>query len=118
MAIPPRTSLIDQSHMILEVADIRIHPGRQAEFETAAELGLSTVFPKARGFLGHQVRHSVESPERYVLLLAWSTLEDHTVAFRGSPLFNEWRNLVAGFFAQAPYVEHFEFASGTDTFMR
>jgi heme-degrading monooxygenase HmoA len=100
--------------MILEIADIRIAPGRQAEFENAAQAGLSTVFPKAQGFRGHQVRHSIESPERYVLLLSWETLEDHTVAFRGSPLFQEWRGLVSGFFAQPPFVEHFTLAGRSD----
>lgn len=93
--------------MILEVADIRITPGRQAEFEKAVERGLSTVFPGAKGFRGYETRHSIESPERYVLLLSWDTMEDHTVGFRGSPLFDEWRVLVAEFFAQPPAVEHF-----------
>jgi len=94
--------------MILEIADIRIQPGRQAAFEQAVQLGLSTVFPKAKGFRGHQVRHSIESPERYVLLLEWETLEDHTVGFRGSALYTQWRGLVSEFFAQPPFVEHFE----------
>jgi heme-degrading monooxygenase HmoA len=99
--------------MILEIADIRITPGRQADFEEAAQLGLNTVFPKAKGFRGHQVRHSIESPERYILLLTWDTLEDHTVTFRSSPLFTEWRNLVSEYFAQAPYVEHFDLVGGS-----
>jgi len=93
--------------MILEVADIRIQPGTSAEFEKAVQLGLTTVFPKARGFVGYEVRRSIESPERYVLLLQWETLEDHTVSFRGSPLFSEWRGYVTSFFAQPPQVEHF-----------
>ena len=93
--------------MILEIADIRIQPGKQAAFEKAAQQGLTTVFPKAKGFRGHEVRHSIESPERYVLLLRWEKLEDHTVEFRGSPLYAEWRGLVSEFFAQPPFVEHF-----------
>jgi heme-degrading monooxygenase HmoA len=68
---------------------------------------LTTVFPKAKGFLGHEVRRSIESPDRYVLLLQWETLEDHTIAFRSSPLFGEWRGFVSSFFAQPPHVEHF-----------
>jgi heme-degrading monooxygenase HmoA len=93
--------------MILEIADIRIQPGQQVPFEKAAQQGLNTVFPKAKGFRGYEVRHSIESPERYVLLLRWDTLEDHTVGFRGSPLYGEWRGLVSEFFAQPPFVEHF-----------
>ncbi|ACB33098.1 Antibiotic biosynthesis monooxygenase [Leptothrix cholodnii SP-6] len=94
--------------MILEIADIRIQPGRQADFERAVKQGFDVVFPQAKGFLGHEVRHGIESPERYVLLLHWATLEDHTVAFRGSPLYAQWRGLVGEFFAQPPLVEHFD----------
>jgi len=99
--------------MILEIADIRVLPGTGAEFEQAAQRGLTTVFPKAQGFLGHEIRHSIESPDRYVLLLQWEKLEDHTVTFRGSPLFAEWRGLVSAFFAQAPHVEHFSLAGSS-----
>lgn len=94
--------------MILEIADIRIKPGQQAAFEKAVHIGMATIFPKAKGFRGHQIRHSIESPERYVLLLEWDTLEDHTVGFRGSPAFAEWRRLVSEYFAEPPFVEHFE----------
>ncbi|MFM2055622.1 MAG: hypothetical protein RLY71_7 [Pseudomonadota bacterium] len=93
--------------MILEVADIRIAPDRQDEFEQAAHHGIQTVTAKSSGFRGYQVRHSIESPERYLLLLEWDTLEDHTVGFRGSAAYTEWRNIVAGFFTQPPVVEHF-----------
>ncbi len=94
--------------MILEVADIRIRPGQQAQFEEAAHRGLSTVIAKARGFRGYKVQHSIESADRYLLLLEWETLEDHTVGFRGSPAMAEWRGLVAAFFAQPPFTEHFK----------
>ena len=93
--------------MILEVADIRITPGRQAEFETAIALGASTVIAHAEGYLSHQVQKCVETPERYLLLVQWQTLEHHTVTFRGGPLFPQWRAIVGPFFAQPPVVEHF-----------
>lgn len=94
--------------MILEIADFRIRPGQQAAFEQAVHQGLRTVFPRAAGFRGYELRHGIESPERYVLLLRWDTLEDHTVGFRGSPLYGEWRGLISEFFTQPPLVEHFE----------
>ena len=98
--------------MILEVADIRIIPGQQVAFEQAAHRGIQTVIARFKGFRGYEVRRSIESPERYVLLLQWDTLEDHTVGFRGSPAHAQWRSVVAEFFAQAPFVEHFT-ATGT-----
>ncbi|MBN8508512.1 MAG: antibiotic biosynthesis monooxygenase [Burkholderiales bacterium] len=93
--------------MILEVADIRITPGRQAEFDAAIQRGLADVIGRARGFRGFKVNKGVESPERYLLMIFWDTLEDHTVAFRGGPLFAEWRAIVGPFFAAPPQVEHF-----------
>ena len=94
--------------MILELADIRIAPGRNADFEAAIEHGIRSVIGRAQGFKGAKVNRGIESPERYVLQIFWETLEDHTVAFRGGPLFAEWRAIVGPFFAAPPVVEHFE----------
>ena len=94
--------------MILEIADIRIKLGQQAAFEEAVEVAMQTIFPKAKGFCGYHFNRCIESPERYVLQLTWNTLEHHTVAFRGSPLYTEWRSMVGDFFAQPPQVAHFE----------
>lgn len=94
--------------MILELADIRIQPGQQAAFEQAIELGLSSVVSQSKGFRGAKVNHGIENPERYVLQIFWETLEDHTVGFRESELFAEWRAIVGPFFAAPPQVEHFE----------
>jgi heme-degrading monooxygenase HmoA len=96
--------------MILELADIRIQPGQQAAFEEAIARGLSTVISQAHGFRGAKVNHGIENPERYVLQIFWDTLEDHTVGFRGSDLFAQWRAIVGPFFAQPPVVEHFNLA--------
>ena len=92
--------------MILELADIRIQPGQQAEFDLAIERGLN-IIGKAAGFAGAQVHKGIESPERYVLTIMWQTLENHTVDFRESAAFQEWRAIVGPFFASPPVVEHF-----------
>lgn len=93
--------------MILEVADIRIHAGRQSEFDAAIQRGVAEVVARARGFRGFKVNKGVESPERYLLMIFWDTLEDHTEHFRGGPLFAEWRAIVGPYFAAPPVVEHF-----------
>jgi heme-degrading monooxygenase HmoA len=93
--------------VILEIADIRIHPGQHAAFEAAIQKGLDTVASQAQGFRGAKVNRGIESPERYVLQIFWDTLEDHTVAFRQGPLFPQWRAIVGPFFAAPPVVEHF-----------
>ena len=93
--------------MILEIADIRIRAGTQADFDEAIVRGLETVISKAPGYRGHRVEKGIESPEHYVLMIQWDTLEAHTVGFRGSPAFQQWRGIVGPFFAAPPEVEHF-----------
>jgi len=94
--------------MILELADIRIQPGKQAQFDAAIKQGVETVISKAKGFRGYKINKGIETPERYVLMIFWDTLENHTVDFRGSPAFQDWRALVGPFFAAPPSVEHFD----------
>ena len=93
--------------MILELADIRIQPGRQADSDAAIQRGVETVISQAKRLFGYKVNKGVESPERYVLMIWWETLENHTVDFRESPAFAAWRAIVGPFFAQPPQVEHF-----------
>ncbi|UUZ63274.1 antibiotic biosynthesis monooxygenase [Polaromonas sp. P1-6] len=93
--------------MILELADIRIHPGQQAAFDEAIQRGVATVISKAKGFQGYKVNKGIESPERYILQIFWDTLENHTIDFHESPAFADWRAIVGPFFAGPPVVEHF-----------
>ena len=94
--------------MILELADIRIHAGQQSAFDEAIQRGIREVISKAKGFKTYSVHKGIESPERYVLQIVWETLENHTVDFRQSAAFNDWRAIVGPFFAGPPTVEHFD----------
>ena len=94
--------------MVLEIADIRIKPGQQAGFEEAIQRAIATVLSRAKGAQDWRVDRCIESADRYVLQIRWDTLEDHTVGFRGGPLFAEWRAIIGPFFASPPHVEHFE----------
>lgn len=93
--------------MILELADIRIHPGQNAAFDEAIARGLREVISHSKGFQGYKVNQGIENPERYVLQIFWETLENHTVDFRQSDAFTQWRSIVGPFFAAPPVVEHF-----------
>jgi len=94
--------------MILEHADITIPAGQNAAFEEAIQRGIATVISTAKGFIDAKVHKGIESPERYLLTIHWETLENHTVDFRGGPLFPAWRAIVGPFFAKPPVVEHFD----------
>lgn len=95
--------------MILEIAQINVKPGLEAEFE--ANVGKAAqLFARAKGCKGMELQRSIEKPNRYRLFVKWETLEHHTVDFRGSEDFNQWRKLVANCFDGAPEVEHTELA--------
>ncbi|OIN91154.1 MAG: antibiotic biosynthesis monooxygenase [Comamonadaceae bacterium CG1_02_60_18] len=94
--------------MILELADFAILPGQNAAFEEAIQRGLAAIITQTKGFEGFKINRCIENPNRYVLQIFWTTLEDHTVGFRESAAFTEWRAIVGPFFASAPVVQHFE----------
>lgn len=100
--------------MILEIADIRIQPGRQAEFDDAIQRGITEVIAKSKGFNGFKLNKGIESSERYVLMIFWETLENHTIDFRQSSAFAEWRAIVGPYFAVPPTVEHFNLLAKSD----
>jgi quinol monooxygenase YgiN len=91
--------------MITEIAQIDIKPGMESEFERGVKLA-APVFKRANGCRSMELRRSIEKPTRYRLFVGWETVENHTVDFRGSPDFQEWRKLVAHCFASPPEVEH------------
>ena len=97
--------------MILEAATINVTPARKPEFEGAfAEARL--VVSAMPGFISLQLHRCIESDGRYLLLMQWRSLEDHTVGFRQSPQFQRWRQLIGPYFAEAPFVEHYDFVCG------
>jgi heme-degrading monooxygenase HmoA len=91
--------------MVLEIAQIDIKPGLEAEFEAGVKQA-APIFQRARGCKGMELQRSVERPQRYRLFVKWDTVENHTVEFRGSADFQAWRKLVGHCFAGAPEVEH------------
>ena len=93
--------------MILEAAVLAVRGGEEAAFE-AAMTKAAPVIAGAAGYIDHEVQRSMETPGRYLLLVRWETLEAHTVGFRGSPAFAEWRALISPFFASPPAVEHYD----------
>jgi heme-degrading monooxygenase HmoA len=94
-----------EHRMITEIAQIDIKPGMEAEFEAGVQKAVP-IFERAKGSKGVALERSAEKPQRYRLFVNWDTLENHTVDFRGSPDFQEWRKLVGHCFASPPEVEH------------
>jgi heme-degrading monooxygenase HmoA len=93
--------------MILEVAILDIKPGQTQAFETTFKTA-SSIIAGMSGYLSHQLQRCIETPNRYILLVQWQTLEDHTIGFRQSPEYETWRHMLHHFYEPFPTVEHYE----------
>ncbi|HEX3660192.1 MAG TPA: antibiotic biosynthesis monooxygenase [Acidobacteriaceae bacterium] len=93
--------------MILEIAMLKVNAGQEPAFE-AAMTKAAPVIAGSPGYRAHQLQRCVETPGRYMLLVQWETIEAHTVGFRQSPAFGEWRQIIGSYFAEPPVVEHYE----------
>ena len=92
--------------MILEAALLNVVSGREDDFESAFAKA-SPIIASAAGYLGHSLSRCVENPSKYLLLVRWRTLADHTQGFRGSPQYQDWKRLLHHFYDPFPTVEHF-----------
>ncbi|MCG5244191.1 antibiotic biosynthesis monooxygenase family protein [Azospirillum doebereinerae] len=92
--------------MILEAALLTIGKDRQEEFERAMAQATHLI-AATPGFRGLELRPCLEDARRYLLLVRWDRLEDHTEGFRGSERYTRWKSLLHHFYDPFPVVEHF-----------
>ncbi len=91
---------------LLELAKIDIKEGTNQDFEAALEIAKG-IISQSKGFISIEVKKCIEQSNRYVLLIYWQTLEDHTIGFRESELFKQWRGLIGQYFENPPLVQHY-----------
>ncbi len=92
--------------MILEHAILPVRPGEEAAFEAAMAQARPLISTQP-GFVSISVQRSLETPNEYLLLVVWESVEAHTEGFRRSPEYETWRALLHRFYDPFPVVEHF-----------
>ncbi|WP_139417783.1 antibiotic biosynthesis monooxygenase family protein [Agromyces laixinhei] len=92
--------------MILEHAILPVVPGREADFE-AAFAEAKSIIAAMPGFVDLLLSRSIETPNEYLLLVHWESVEAHEIGFRGSAQYGHWRALLHGFYEPFPVVGHF-----------
>lgn len=93
--------------MILEVAILDVIQGREDDFQNAFAIA-SKIISSMPGYISHQLQRCIEKQNRYILLVNWETLESHTVGFRGSEQYQEWKKLLHHFYDPFPAVGHYD----------
>ncbi len=76
--------------MILEVAILDVKDGMSDDFEAAFKQA-SKIISSMPGYISHELQKCIEVPNRYILLARWETLEAHSVGFRKSAEYQEWK---------------------------
>ena len=92
--------------MVLEHALLDVISGLEVEFEEAFSRARD-VISKSPGFISLKIVRGIKRPSSYLLLVEWESLEDHTIGFRQSARYAEWRELLHHFYDPFPVVEHF-----------
>ena len=93
--------------MILESAVLDVKLDQTSQFEAAFRQA-ERIIAASPGYLSHELRRCLEKPNRYLLLVRWRTLKDHTEGFRKSAPYQEWKRLLHHFYDPFPTVEHYE----------
>jgi heme-degrading monooxygenase HmoA len=93
--------------MILEVATLNVRVGEGAAFEQAFSQA-QNIISSMPGYVSHQLQRCLESQDKYLLLVQWQRLEDHTIGFRQSRQYQDWKKLLHHFYEPFPTVEHYE----------
>lgn len=92
--------------MILEAAMLQVKPGMTQQFEASFKEA-SPLIASIEGYMGHELQHCLEDDHKYLLLVKWRSLEDHTVGFRESEEYQKWKALLHHYYSPFPTVEHF-----------
>jgi heme-degrading monooxygenase HmoA len=93
--------------MILEVAMLNVIVGKEEDFEKDFKIA-SKYISSIEGYINHSLRKCIENKNKYILLVEWQTLEDHTIGFRKSEAYLEWKRLLHHYYDPFPTVEHYE----------
>ena len=92
--------------MITEAAMLQVKPGLNRQFEQSFKEA-SPLIASIEGYLGHELQHCMEDDHKYLLIVRWRSLEDHTVGFRESAQYQEWKALLHHYYSPFPVVEHY-----------
>jgi heme-degrading monooxygenase HmoA len=93
--------------MVVEHGVLEVVPGSEDAFEEAFEAAKS-IIAASSGFRSLRLGRCVEERGRYLLIVEWDRIEDHTEGFRGSEEYQTWKKLLHHFYEPFPTVDHYD----------
>lgn len=105
--VKPRFAYLNPQTDVLELTVLNVKLGQESQFEVVFSQA-EAIISNMQGYLSHSLQKCLESSSRYVLLVKWQTLEDHTVGFRQSASYQQWQDQLGHFYQMPPAVEYFQ----------
>jgi heme-degrading monooxygenase HmoA len=93
--------------VVLEVAFLFVEKGKEIQFEKDFQIA-SQYISGIKGYIGHNLQKCMEQEAKYLLQVNWEALEDHTIGFRTSEVYLEWKKLLHHYYNPFPIVEHYQ----------
>jgi heme-degrading monooxygenase HmoA len=93
--------------MVLEAVILHLKEGNEKEFETDFKIA-GQYISAIKGYISHSLQKCVENDNKYLLLVQWEKIENHTIGFRVSAEYQEWKKLLHHYYDPMPVVEHYE----------
>jgi heme-degrading monooxygenase HmoA len=93
--------------MITEIAILKIKRDSEKLFEKKFKEA-SQIISNRKGYLHHELLKCMEEERKYLLIVRWEKIEDHTIGFRNSEEYKKWKKLLHHFYDPFPSVEHYQ----------
>lgn len=93
--------------MIIEHVHLNIKADQHQAFKQAFESAKMIIYPM-QGLNAVQLIQHNDDPHRYILMVFWDKIEDHTEGFRLSDAYQHWKELLHPFYASMPVVEYYQ----------
>jgi len=92
--------------MITEIAILNIKQNQSEAFLKSFAIA-EKIIASAKGYISHDLQKCMEQENKFLLLVKWRTLENHTEGFRKSEAYQDWKNLLHQYYDPFPEVEHY-----------
>jgi heme-degrading monooxygenase HmoA len=103
---PDYAALLKEKEMLLERAEILVREGMEKDFAAAMKERGIALLASTQGVESVNLGRGVESPDKFMLLVEWESMEAH-IAFTKGPSFTIFREVI-GPFSRGGSMEHFD----------
>ncbi len=98
---------MENKNYSVEIIRYNIPDSARDKFETAyTEAG--KYLQASKFCLGYEVIHGNEEPNHYIVIINWTSKDEHLQGFRKSPEFGGFFNLVKPFFNSIEEMKHYD----------